>query len=80
MDFDSRMSTVYMHVDELRQEAEEYRMAKLAQAGRQSFADRMFVRLGDVLIAFGANLKQRAERRMNQVIAQGLPSTQRMQL
>jgi len=80
MNFDTRPSTVYLHVHDLYREAEEYRMAKLAQAGRPSFMDRVSARVGNVMIAYGAILKERAERRMNQMVAQELVSTQRMQL
>ena len=79
MNFDTRVSTVYLHVHDLYREAAAYRMEKLAQAGRQSFMDRMSAGLGDVLIAYGANLKERAERRMKQVVAQEMPIAQRMQ-
>jgi hypothetical protein len=75
--FDSRPSTVYLRINDLYREAEEYRMSELAQAGRQTALDRMIARLGDLLLAYGAILKERADRRMKHVITRELSVAQR---
>ena len=51
-----------MHRRELLQEAAAARLSRLAQVDRSTFIDRLYIYLGDSLIAAGASLKRQPAR------------------